>query len=140
MRLKPLMMPVLGVLLVAVSLLEGQENRQATDQAIAASKRLKGQVKREGNGPDKPLVSVDLPGTRASVDDLEPLKGLIKLQPLNLYNTKITDAGLAHLEGIPSLGTLYLNDTQITDAGLVHLKGLTRLAQLGLYRTHISDE
>jgi hypothetical protein len=40
--------------------------------------------------------------------ELVHLKGLTKLQTLNLYRTKITDAGLVHLRGMTKLKTLYL--------------------------------
>src|SRR5437870_1075211 len=140
MRLKLLPWLMLGMMLAGASLLCAQERRVEQEQAIAEIKGLKGQVKRDGSAADKPVISVDLHGTRVTDAGLEHLQGLSKLQTLNLYNTKITDAGLAHLQSLTSLTTLYLNNTQITDAGLVHLKGLTRLQQLGLYRTQVSDE
>ena len=44
-----------------------------------------------------------------------------------LGDNRVTDAGLKHLRGMSKLETLELYSPQITDAGLVHLKGLTGL-------------
>ena len=44
----------------------------------------------------------------------------------------MTDAGLVHLKGLTKLQTLDLGSTKVTDAGLVHLKGLTQLQSLEL--------
>ena len=43
-----------------------------------------------------------------------------------------TDAGLVHLKGLAKLNGLDLSHTPITDTGLVHLKGLTKLNNLPL--------
>ena len=68
---------------------------------------------------------------------LEHLKGMTELWQLNLYRTKITDAGLVHLKGMTNLRELTLPN-QITDAGLVHLKGLAKLQALNLEATKIT--
>jgi len=65
------------------------------------------------------------------------LKGLAKLQTLNLMRTKITDAGLVHLRGLTNLQMLNLSYTQITDAGLVRLYGLTKLQRLDFYGNNL---
>ena len=54
------------------------------------------------------------------------LKGLTKLRILELYYTKITDAGLVHLEGMTKLQFQYLNlnYTKVTAAGVTKLKAL----------------
>ncbi|MBQ76918.1 MAG: hypothetical protein CMQ20_18095 [Gammaproteobacteria bacterium] len=39
-----------------------------------------------------------------------------------MWDTKITDAGLAHLKGLTKLETLSLSRTKITDAGVKSLK------------------
>ena len=73
-------------------------------------------------------------------EELEHLKGLAKLQTLDLaVNTYITDAGLVHLKGLTGLQTLDLRLTKITDSGLVHLKGLVNLQTLGLRNTKVTD-
>ena len=68
------------------------------------------------------------------------LKGLTKLQTLELFGSKVTDAGLVHLKGLTGLQTFYLGETQITDAGLVHLKGMAELQWLYLQRTKVTDQ
>jgi serine/threonine protein kinase len=101
------------------------------------------------------------------IDDagLERLKGLNKLQHLNLSHTRVGDAGLEHITGLsnltflglgacwrvgdaglarlgkafPNLSTLYLGGTQVSDAGLVHLKQLTKLTRLTINVTRVSD-
>ena len=44
-------------------------------------------------------------------------QGLKELRDLNLYRSKITDAGLGHLKGLPGLRRLTLENAAITDAG-----------------------
>ena len=44
----------------------------------------------------------------------------------------MTDAGLEHLKGLTRLQSLNLAETKVTDAGLEHLKGLTHLQSLDL--------
>ena len=42
-------------------------------------------------------------------------------QDFSLDNTKITDAGLVHLKGLNRLQPLYLYGSQVTDAGIAEL-------------------
>jgi hypothetical protein len=72
---------------------------------------------------------------------------LRKLQDLNLFNTKVTDAGLEHLKALTSLQWLSLGSsfgpigkTKVTNAGLEHLKGLPDLWYLELWGTQVSEE
>jgi len=78
---------------------------------------------------DKPLTDADLVN----------LRGLRRLDSLELCGTKITDAGLQHLRHVPQLSNLQLSKTAITDAGLVHLKAVPRLEVLLLDGTQITD-
>ena len=84
------------------------------------------------------LEDLNLYGTKITDVGLVHLKGLTNLQNITLPK-QITDAGLEHLKGLTNLKKLNLNNTQITDAGLVHLKGLTNLKLLSLYKTQITD-
>ena len=72
--------------------------------------------------------------------ELKYVKGLSKLETLNVDRTQITDAGLAHLERLVSLTSVNLNRTQITDAGLEHLKGLKNIRRLHLKATQVTPE
>ncbi|MDC0050713.1 hypothetical protein OAJ79_03685, partial [Verrucomicrobia bacterium] len=53
------------------------------------------------------------------------LKEVAKLQQLtslDLFGTKITDAGLKEVAKMKQLNSLDLRDTQVTDAGVAELK------------------
>ena len=61
---------------------------------------------------------LDLRGPETTDEVLaEKVKGLTKLEVLDLYNTKITDAGLVHLNGLTNLKSLNLERTKVTAAG-----------------------
>jgi len=85
------------------------------------------------------VVHVDLNGKQIGDETLDHLKGLTKLEWLNLCNTQVTDDGLWHLRGLTKLNTLSLSSRQITDVGLEHLRGLTKLKQLSLGGTQLTD-
>jgi Leucine Rich repeat len=53
---------------------------------------------------------------------VEHIKGLIKLQNLDLDSVQITDAGLKQLAGLIELKVLDLGDTKVTDAGIAELQ------------------
>ena len=109
---------------------------QAADaDPLAAWKRLGAKIKRDEQGE---VVGANLYNTQLTDAGLAHLKALTTLQTLDLPK-QITDAGLAHLKALTNLQTLYLYETQITDAGLVHLKGLTSLQTLRLDLTQITD-
>ena len=83
---------------------------------------------------------LDLSGPETTDEVLaEKLKGLTKLEVLDLANTKITDAGLVHLKGLTKLEGLNLWGTQVTDAGLEHLKGFSNLEEVYLSGTQVTD-
>jgi Leucine-rich repeat (LRR) protein len=85
------------------------------------------------------LESLELWFTQVGDAGLAHLKGLTKLTCLGLYVTQVSDAGLAHLKGLTRLTYLHLSGTLVSDAGLAHLKGLTKLTNLDLDGTHVSD-
>ena len=63
------------------------------------------------------------------------------MQTLDIRHASgVTDAGLVHLKGLARLEKLDLTNTQITDAGLVHLKGLTKLQRLNFWDTQVTYE
>lgn len=72
-------------------------------------------------------------------DDLKRLEGLSQIRNLDLWGTRIGDAGVAHLAGLKSLGTLNLRMTRITDAGLKSLAALTNLDGLDIVYDAFDD-
>ncbi len=71
---------------------------------------------------------------------LKHLKGLTKLQSLDLSHTEVTDAGLEHLRGLTGLQSLNLMwCIKLTDLGLEHLKALRKLQTLVLSNTNVTD-
>ena len=67
------------------------------------------------------IIEINLPQD-CSDADLAHLKGLTKLQTLDLWGTSVTDAGLAHLNGLTKLQRLVLRDTQVSDAVIEKLQ------------------
>ena len=96
-----------------------------------------------------------------SISNLEPLKGLTRLDEVKLSrthinddslrflpatvrllvvtDTKIGDKGLANLPDGMNLRGLTVDDTKVTDASLQHLYRFKRLHSLSLAGTHITD-
>ena len=143
---------------------DGSTAEPDTDEAIAIAeiKKLGGKITRDEKSPGKPVISVDLQGTKVTdawlanlkgltklkslvlchtaVDTgLEHLKGLTTLESLDLWNTAVTDKGLEHLKGLTQLQSLNLGVNKVTDKGLEHLKGLTQLQSLNLFGTEVTD-
>jgi hypothetical protein len=50
----------------------------------------------------------------------------------------VSDGGMVHLRGLIKLQHLDLRNTQVSDAGLQSLKGLARLQQLDLWGTTVT--
>ncbi len=117
------------------------------DQAkvIAEIEKLGGKVTVDEKSPDKPVIQVIFNHTQVTDAGLEYVKGLPKLQLLELWDTQVTDAGLEHIQGLTQLQSLVLGvtkelgATKVTDAGLKHLKGLTNLQTLNLSGTQVTD-
>jgi hypothetical protein len=85
------------------------------------------------------VVQANLFNTQITDGGLAHIAGFSQLQVLCLGGTKITDAGLAHIEGLNQLQSLWLNNTKVTDAGLAQLIGLPQLQDLNLRNTQITD-
>jgi len=86
------------------------------------------------------LEWVDLSHRRQTTDaTLKQLKGLTKLERLDIDSTEVTDAGLKHLSGLTNLESLSLSHTKVTSPGLENLKGLKRLEYLSLYGRKVTD-
>ena len=87
------------------------------------------------------LEDISLYGCNHVTDrGLEHLKGLTKLDHLDVSYTQVTDVGLEQLTGLKKLQHLDLVGTQVTDAGLMHLNGLTSLEWLDLDSTRTTAD
>lgn len=90
----------------------------------------------------RPMEPEGLDLQRSKVDDAD-LAAIRDSFPalawLNLFNTEVTDAGLAHLAGWKTLRYLDLNTTRVTDAGIPSLRGLP-LTRLVLASTRVTDD
>jgi hypothetical protein len=78
--------------------------------AIQAIEKLGGTITRDDKQPGRPVVAVDLSGSRNSVvtdAELKDLEELEQLQTLHLSWTQVTDAGLKNLEELEQLQTLH---------------------------------
>ena len=93
--------PMLAFALLVPTVLCGCAAKPQTEQDKAAAeiKRLGGHVGFDEKNPGRPVVSVQLSGSRVKDDCLRHLKGLTGLQTLNLERTQVTDAGLERLQG-----------------------------------------
>ena len=138
------MMRYIALLVSLAVFLAGCGQTQAVREERAANAILKlgGKVIRAEKLPGRPIVEVDLSGTKVTDSDLKDLKELKGLEKLVLWATEITDAGLKDLKELKGLKRLYLGRTgrtQITDAGMKDLKELKGLQTLGLSNTQITD-
>jgi hypothetical protein len=80
------------------------------------------------------ITEVSLEGTY-DISDLTPLRGLGKLEKLNLRRTLVED--LSPLSGLVALKELNLESTGVTE--LSPLRGLGKLEKINLRRTQVED-
>jgi hypothetical protein len=86
------------------------------------------------------LALLRLDGTDITDADLAAIGSLHRLTYLNLSdNRKISDLGLAHLKGLRKLEGIELARTSVGDEGINHLKGLPHLADLRLNGLNVGD-
>jgi Leucine-rich repeat (LRR) protein len=83
------------------------------------------------------LETLNLP-TTVKDDDLKNLKPLTGLLNLELHDN--TDVGLEFVKDLPRLQTLRLEGFKITDKGLAHLKGMGELKSLVCFHTEVKGE
>ena len=57
-------------------------------------------------------------------EGLKQLKQLTRLEVLNLWGTRVTNAGLVQLQELQQLRELHLGKTAVRQGGLKHLSGL----------------
>jgi hypothetical protein len=126
--------------------------------------KMGGRLTRDKTAPDQPVIDanlednsftdsgmehlgalrelrvVSLKQNRAVSDKgLASMRGLAKLETLNLSGTVISDSGVENLGSLESLRTLDLSNSEITDVGLERLSTLSSLRSLWLTSTKVSE-
>jgi Leucine-rich repeat (LRR) protein len=85
------------------------------------------------------LFALDLWESKVTDAGLVGFKGPTELRVLYLQKASVGDIGLKCLDQFAQLVTLDLSQTKVTDDGLQHLMGLTQLEMLSLDETNITD-
>jgi hypothetical protein len=112
-----------------------------TDEAsvVAALEKLGATIERDEKQPGKPVVQVEIVGTKATDADVKNLTALKRIRSLSLGNTKVTDSGVKELAALKGLQSLDLRRTKVTDAGVKELTGLRGIQMLLLGGTEVTD-
>ena len=71
---------------------------------------------------------------------VEHLRGMTRLQVLDLQRNEVTDVGLQSLEGMAELRSLDLSHNKVTGAGLKNLRAMSNLERLSLDDTGVTDD
>jgi len=94
----------------------------------------------EGAAADQLYVSLVQEKGDKDLERIAPfLKQFNNITGLHLYDSKVTDAGLARLKDINNIEHINLTRTAVSDAGLEHLKHMTKLQLLILNGTKVTD-
>ncbi|HEY2839962.1 MAG TPA: hypothetical protein VGJ26_12480, partial [Pirellulales bacterium] len=102
-------LPLLGlVMLAAVLRPESGSPSMARLQPAQAAAALVSLGAKLRVAPDGSVLGVDFSSSRAGDDDLRLLRALPALESVNLYNTPVTDDGLAALAELPKLAEVFL--------------------------------
>jgi Leucine-rich repeat (LRR) protein len=161
------MMTFLVLILISTEIAQGSTT-STRERLIAQVTRLGGTIEFDETRPSRPIVRVNLNGTKVTDADLVlfedarkdlkelcyldlrltkigdegivRLKNLSSLQTMNLFRTQLGDKGLKHLKKLINLETLLIGGTKVSDAGLVHLRPFKKLQKLSLFQTQVSDE
>ncbi len=94
----------------------------AEEKAVEYVKKLGGTIDRDNKALGKPVVEVDLFGTKVGDADIKKLLAFKQLRVLVLFGTKVTGAGLAELAPLKHLQDLELSQGQVTDEALGNLR------------------
>jgi Leucine-rich repeat (LRR) protein len=97
----------------------------------------KGIVEHIGKFPN--LTALDLSETTIKDAALVEIGKLAKLEDLNLWHTRVTDAGLSALTS-SKLKRLNLDDTNIGDGAIEHLSKIESLEFLHIGKTAVTDD
>lgn len=108
--------------------------KEEEPKAVAALEKLGFNLNKSGSGDptyDIQLTDKDLT-TEGLIkpEVLVPMTQVVGFTTLNLYDTKVSDAGLAALKKMPHLRSITLYRTKIGDDGLGHLKDVRGLRWL----------
>lgn len=159
---------ILFALLLLSSNVLAAPDTSVRNHLIAEVTRLGGKVEFDEAQSSKPIVKVDLHGTKVTDEDLAmferdrkaltdlryldlrlttisdtgvaKLKNLKSLRTLNLFRTHLTDAGLVHVKKLNQIEALLIGGTKVSDAGLASIRPLKKLKKLSLFQTQVSDE
>jgi internalin A len=86
------------------------------------------------------VTSLDLSLTHITDQGMQEIKGLSKVEDLNLYYTEyVTDEGIAAIKDWKRLKRLNLHGTKVGDTGLEHIAGITTLESLNVGSTLMTD-
>lgn len=85
------------------------------------------------------IEALDLRLTSVGDSGMVHLRGFRKLRFLNLFRTRVGDAGVGALRPLAALDALLLGGTRITDDGVHHLLPFRRLSRLSLFDTQVGD-
>jgi hypothetical protein len=92
-------------------------------------------------GSKHDVVVLQMANPEVTDQTLEHLKGMNRLEELDLNNTQVTDSGLKVLRDLPALSSLRLQNTKVTDQGFQEsLAEKATLMQLDLRGTQVSRE
>jgi len=108
--------------LLIIAVVMGQSVLAADKKPLIANPIVEKAIREELKKPTGELTKADL----------------AKVTRLDLYDTKITDAGLKEVAKLQKLTHLFLYDTKITDAGLKDVAKLQNLTVLRLYNTKVT--
>lgn len=86
------------------------------------------------------LTLLDLSLTHITDQGMQEIKGLAKVEDLNLYFAEyVTDEGIAAIKDWKHLKRLNLHGTKVGDTGLEHIAGITTLESLNVGSTLMTD-
>ena len=156
-----------AVLLLSAGAFAGYGQTNSFDRINAEVIRLGGKIECDETRAGRPIIKIDLHGTKIADSDLSfldderktlselryldlrlthigdagvhHLRRLKSLETLNLFRTNLSDNGLADLKDLRQLQVLLIGGTQVTDGGIVHLRRFNRLQKLSLFQTRVTD-
>src|SRR5262249_18343271 len=119
--------PLLFLLLLISAPSNAQPAGNEHDQAVAALRKLGGQIHKDKDGSVHVSLAFDWKGSN---DDLVHVKKLAKVTRLDLRSDKFSDACLVHVKDLGDLKLLILESRNFSDAGFEDFKNLTSLENL----------